>query len=306
MFVILKRTLQETLKLWAVILTAAAGVLGGLLAGSSGTSFAARGSFETVLNRLLMIQHLVIFFLIYGVVLMITVSSTGAGLIAGEVHEGTFRILVAKPNSRCSILLGKVLGMLAGTFILMILGLASFFAAELSSGGSDGNIKEGLMAYIPAYLLYGLIVALFFSSAAVLLSTLAKKRIIALLPLLLMIVLILGVPLVLRLIISLRGEQSAGVLSYLDPNYHFGSMFRWCMDLCGGIHGSSTQLSLAAMLMNIFKQVPIDADLVRGTGGGTITMVNELIKAEIILGAYGAFTVINYLASFLIIRKKNV
>jgi len=306
MFVILKRTLKETLKLWTVILTAAAAVLGGFITGNSSQMYGIRGTFESNLNRLLMMQHMVIFFLVYGVVLMVIVSSTGAGLIAGEVHEGTFRILVAKPNSRMSILLGKVLGMLFGTVLLMVLGLAAFFTAQFSFGQYDGNIMTGMMAYIPGYLLYGAITALIFSSMAVLLSCIAKKRMIALLPMLLMIVLILGVPLVLRIIMSIRGGQPNSVMSLIDPNYHFGSMFRWCMDLCGGIHGTSNQLDLAAMLMNIFKQLPIDQDIARDFGAGSIAVVNNTVPVNIILAVYLGIAVVNYLASFLIIRRKDV
>ena len=106
MKVIIKRTLEETLRIPAVILVIAAGLAGGYIAGRAG-NITSVPAYVNYLNERLLVQHLAVFFLINGVILMGIVSSVGSGLIAGEVHEGTIRLLVSKPNSRRTILLGS-------------------------------------------------------------------------------------------------------------------------------------------------------------------------------------------------------
>ena len=305
MGVILKRTLQETLRLSAVIISLAAGLLGGFVLARAGAADNVP-AFENYLNYRLIEQHTVVFFLICGAMLMVIVSAVGTGLIAGEVHEGTFRILVSKPNSRTSILLGKVLGMLIGSLMLMVMSLSAMYAMNYLCGNYDGNIFGKLLSYFPAYLMYGLIVTLFFSSLAVLLSCIAKKRIIALLPMLFVMILILVLPLVVRLVLSLRGGAGLDKLSFVDLNYHFGSMFRWCTEFFGGIKGTSGQLEIPTLLMNIFKQTAIDPDISRVMNGSVLTEVNDTIPVTVLLAVYGALTVINYAAGFAIIRRKDV
>ena len=118
-------------------------------------------------------------------------------------------------------------------------------------------------------------------------------------------ILILVVPLVIRLVLSIRG-LALDNLSFVDLNYHFGSIFRWCMDLFGGIKGTSAQLEIPSILMNIFKQVVIDPDLAHTTNSGVLTTVNETIPTMVVLLVYAAFTVINYVVSFTVIRRKDV
>ena len=305
MLVILKRTLQGSLRLSAVIISLLAGLLGGLVLGRSSIEESVQPYMNYLAERLIE-QHIVVFFLICGAMLMVIVSATGAGLISGEVHEGTFRLLVAKPNRRTSILLGKVLGMLIGTIILMVLSLSAMYAMQYAFGAYDGNVYGALLSYLPGYLLYGLIVTMFFSSLSVLLSCIAKKRIVALLPMLLIIVIVLVLPLVLRLVMSLRQAGSADTLSIVDLNYHFGSIFKWCVSFCGGIFGSSGQLEMPALLMNIFRQVKIDPDIARSLNAGVLTADNEYIPTAVILAVYLGLTVVNYIASFAIIRRKDV
>ncbi len=305
MGVILKRTLQRTLGLSAVIISVLAGILGGFVLARSAEIMNVP-AFGYYLNQRLIEQHTTVFFLICGVLLMVIVSAVSTGLIAGEVHEGTFRMLVAKPNSRMSILLGKILGMLIGALMLMVMSLSAMYLMNYVCGSYDGNIFGALLSYFPGYLLYGLIVTLFFSSLAVLLSCVAKKRIIALLPMLLVIILVLVLPLVVRLVLSIRGSFSLDALGYVDLNYHFGSIFRWCMEPFGGINGTAGQLEIPTMLMNIFRQTPIDPDLAHSPNSGVITTVNNMIPAGIVLTVYLALTVINYTASFAIIRRKDV
>ncbi|MBR5731120.1 MAG: ABC transporter permease subunit, partial [Firmicutes bacterium] len=280
-------------------------ILGGFVLARSAETMSVP-AFGYYLDQRLIEQHTTVFFLICGSMLMVIVSAVSTGLISGEVHEGTFRILVSKPNSRMSILLGKVLGMLIGSLMLMVLSLSAMYLANYLFGSYDGNIFKGLLSYFPGYLLYGLIVTLFFSSLAVLLSCIAKKRIIALLPMLLVIILVLVLPLVVRLVMALRGSINLDALGYVDLNYHFGSIFRWCMDFFGGINGTAGQLEIPTMLMNIFRQTSIDPDIAHSTISGVITTVNNMIPAVVLVTAYGVLTVINYVASFAIIRRKDV
>ena len=305
MKVIIKRTLEETLRIPAVILVILAGLAGGYVAGRAG-NVTSVPAYVNYLNERLIVQHLGVFFLINGVILMSLVSSVGSGLIAGEVHEGTIRLLVSKPNSRRTILLGKVLGMLGGSIILMILGLSTFYLAETLKGQFDGNIMMDLLVYFPAYIMYGLIVTFFFSSLAVLLSCLAKKRIIALLPMMFLIIAITAIPVIVRVVLMIANKTYPSDLLYLvDVNYHFGSLFQWCCDFYGGIKGTTSQLQMPTILMGIFQQVVLDRDVTHVSSSAMMLANNVIPKLAIVI-AYAALTVVNYIASFTIISRKDV
>jgi ABC-type transport system involved in multi-copper enzyme maturation permease subunit len=180
------------------------------------------------------------------------------------------------------------------------------YAMNYVCGNYDGNIFSALLSYFPAYLLYGLIVTLFFSSLAVLLSCVAKKRIIALLPMLFIMIIVLALPLVIRLVLSLKGGAGLDKLAFVDLNYHFGSIFRWCTEFFGGIKGTSGQLEIPTLLMNMFKQTTIDPDIAHVQNNAVLTTVNDTIPVAALLAVYGALTVINYVAGFAIIRRKDV
>lgn len=306
MKVIFKRTLEETLKISSIIIVIAASALGGyILARNSGYSTVP--AFQYYLNGILIRQHVVVFFLVNGAVLMTIVSSISSGLVAGEVHDGTLRILITKPNSRSTILMAKILGMITGCSILMFLGLTVLYISELMFGNFDGNIVKGLLHYLPAYIIYGYIVMFFFSSLGVLLSCVAKRKVIALLPLLVIVIMILGLPIIVRITMELSGNGGMASKVYaVDMNYHFGSMFRWCCDLFGGIHGTSNQLDITSILMNTFSTMTIDMDLTRSDSSSSLTVANEVIPAIYILIVYLLLICINYVSSFIIIRKKNV
>ena len=306
MKVIIKRTLEETLRISAIILVIVAGIAGGYIVGKNLT-FVEVPTYAEFANKSLIMQHLVIFFLMNGAILMGIVSSVCSGLIAGEVHEGTIRILVSKPNSRGAILRGKIIGMLLGCFILMMLGLSVFYLAETLFGSFDGSVMKDLLSYYPAYILYGLIVILFFSSLATLLSCLVKKKVIALLPMMFLVIAVLAIPVIVRIVLGMTGrEEYPSDLFYLaDLNYQFGSLFHWCCNLCGGINGTSGQLSIPAALLNIFKSFKLDPDITHKMNT-TMIMTNNFIPKTVLLGVYGALTVINYLLSFVLMSRKDV
>ena len=307
MKVIFKRTLQETLKPVAIILSLLAGMLGGYVIGNAADTLSAP-AYVYFLNKCLLMQDLVVFFLINGVVLMSITAAVASGLIAGEVHEGTFRILIVKPISRRAILLGKVLGMICGTVLHMLLGLAMMVVFEITSGTFDRNIIAGLLSYLPGYLLYGIIVILFISSLAVLLSCVMKKRMFALLPMLVVLVMILMLPIVFRLTISLTGTISyEGKRLYLvDMNYHFAQIFSWCLKPFGGITGTSSQLETMSMLTNLYSYLPIDRDIAHTQYMNSLMLPNNMLSMNLLVIVYLVLTAVNYLGSFAIISRKDV
>ncbi|MBQ1300670.1 MAG: ABC transporter permease subunit [Erysipelotrichaceae bacterium] len=304
MKVIFRRTLEESLRIPAIIISILAGVLAGVALGRT-ANYNTIPAFSYYMNALLIRQHMAVFFLINGVVLMTMISAISSGLIAGEVHEGTLRILITKPNSRSTILVSKILGMLTGTAILSLLALTIMYIIEIFMGKLDGNLVSGLLSYAPAYLLYGTIVTLFFSSLGVLLSCIAKRKVVALLPLLAIMIVTLGLPIVFRIVMEFASVEMSPILSLVDLNYHFSSIFRWCCDLCGGIHGTAGQLESLAMLTNMFEARRMDPDVVRGPASA-IMKENNSLPIMGILAVYGLLICINYLSSFIIIRKKDV
>ena len=301
---ILKRTLVDTLKLPAIILMLAAGIGSGVLLAEN-AALADVPAYTTYLNSCLMRQHFIVFFLIDGGILLLLTVSVCSGLIAGEVHEGTFRILIAKPNSRITILIAKILGMFLGIMIIMLMGLSTMYLTEILAGNWDGNIVNDLLSYFPGYILYGLISSFFISSLAVLISTLAKKRVIALLPMLAVVLLILAVPIIFRVVFTFSGRSMPGILNLFDLNYHFGSMFRWCCQLCGPFSGSNSQKEVASLLMNTFISQAIDRDILRNYGNSMYT-INDTLPALAIVLVYMILGFINYIASILVMNNKNV
>lgn len=306
MKVIIKRTLQETLRISSILLVIVAAAVGGFVAGKAATYYNLP-AFDYYLNECLLVQHLAVFFLINGAVLMILVSSVSSGLIAGEVHEGTIRLLVSKPNSRRTILLGKIIGVVIGEIVLMLMGLGIFMLVETLTGSFDGNIIAELVGYFPAYVIYGFIVIVFFNSLATLFSCLFKKKVIALLPMLFLIICILGVPVIVRVVMLIsRKPALPAIVNYIDVNYHFGSILKWCCSLFGGIHGTSGQLEIPSILLNIFTSTSVDQDIIRAYGGPSLITENNAIPMLTLVIIYCVLTVVNYVGSFTIISRKDV
>ena len=298
MKVIIKRTLQETLKPFPIIFVIVASVIGGLILRFT-EEFVRVPAFNSFLNERLMEQHLVMFFLINGAVLINIVSSVSSGLIASEEHEGTLRILVTKPNSRVQILAAKIIGMWIGIMILMLMGIFLTISIELLFSNLDGNILNAYLRYVPGYILYGIIVTLFFSSLGTLLSCVMKRKVLAYIPLMLLMVIILGIPIVGRMI------TDTSQIAIVDLNYHFGSMFLWCLERCGEVTGDSSTMQVFMILTNALKVVAEDNDI---THGNDVRMIvkNNAIPVLVLLLGYVSLSVINYLGSILIIRKKNI
>ncbi len=293
------RTLETTVKKISIIIAIVVGAFAGWLITRSG-SYYSGVVYDDCLKSLLLYQHLFIFFGLNGVVLICFIAGSTSGLVASEVHEGTFKLLAAKPNSRSTILVGKILGNVVGLLMLMILMLLSYYSAIVIVNNIDGNLIKELVAYLPTYLLYGLIIIIVYSSIGTLLSCICKKKITALLPVLVLMIVAMGFFPIFRLVTLLNGTKMPNIINYVDLNYQLALIFKQCVSLVGEIRSSQ----LYGYLTNLFTQQMIDVDI--SGSSQTIWMANNTLSAPIVLVVYMIISAICYYFSFVSIKKKDI
>ena len=149
----------------------------------------------------------------------------GLDIFATEEYEGTMRILVAKPVSRKSIILGKILGLLLGTFTYYITSLIlSLFIYSLFLR-LDRDVLIGILKLIPSFIIYALFIIICITSVTSILSTLFKKKTPGVVILVILVLGIYGVLPTARNIISGRGLYEDLNLQYIDVNSHFGNIY---------------------------------------------------------------------------------
>lgn len=295
------RTLETTIKKISIIIAVVAGVFVGWLLVETG-SYYPGSVYNKALEQLLLFQHLFVFFGLDGVLLICMIAGNTSGLIASETHEGTFKLLAAKPNSRATILLGKILGNIVGLTILMILMLLSYYGTLVVLNSLDGNILKDLIAYLPSYLLYGLLVIVIFSGVSTILSCVCKKKITALLPVLVLMIVAMGFFPIFRLVTALTGASTSKVVTMVDLNYHLALMFKECVSLVGNIKSNQ----ILGYLMNLFSNQSLDADIVRSTNLSGYWMENKSLSAPMVTVVYLAIAIVSYYFSFEIIKKKDI
>lgn len=295
------RTLETTVKKISIILAIVVGVGIGLIIDRT-TDYRAGIAYEQCLNSLLVMQHLMVFFGINGVLLMCFTAGSSSGLIASETHEGTFKLLAAKPNSRTTILTGKILGNVLGLAMLMILSLLSYFSTVVIEAKIDGNLIREMIAYLPSYILYGLMVIIVFSAVSTLLSCICKKKITALLPVLVIMIAAMGFFPIMRVVQGLAMTSKTVSTNLIDLNYHFALMFKQCTSFVGKIKGST----IMGYLTNLFSMQVIDPDIVRVTNNQTYWMENNSLNATLITIIYLVISAACYYGSYVIIRKKDI
>lgn len=295
------RTLETTIKKISIIIAVVAGGFVGWLLVKTGAYYS--GSvYNIALENLLLYQHLFVFFGLNGVLLICMIAGNTSGLIASETHEGTFKLLAAKPNSRSTILLGKILGNIVGLTILMVLMLLSYNGTLVVLNSIDGNILKDLIAYLPSYLLYGLLVIVIFSGIATILSCVCKKKITALLPVLVLMIVAMGFFPIFRLVTALTGASTSKVVTMVDLNYHLALMFKECVSLVGNIKPNQ----ILGYLTNLFSNQSLDADIVRNTNLSGYWMENKSLSAPIVTVVYLVIAIVCYYFSFEIIKKKDI
>ena len=133
-------------------------------------------SFDYINERMIVLFCVISFVMITGIVLCIIVANTSSGLFANEIHEGTLRLLVAKPIKRSSLVLGKILGTILGGVVYSVLSLIIVLAITCLFTSIDQNVVLNLIKYAIAISLYGAFLTAFVGSVGSFLSTCFKKE----------------------------------------------------------------------------------------------------------------------------------
>lgn len=305
MIQVFKRTLSRSLRLFHIIIAAAAGIACARIVTQS-WFYSAVPAYDAFLNRVSIYQHITMFVGINGIWLIGYIANTYPALVAEEVHEGTLRMLLAKSNTRTSVITGKILGAAVATFLLMLLSLSTYSLA-VTILLPDGKLAAEVLKYIPSYILYGLMVGAFFGSLGLLLGCIFKRALIGqFIVLLVLLVSVLGIPFM-RLFAGLADEASTGIPYLFDVNYHLSVVYRWCIELNGTINGSSGYIEMLGYFTKMFETVFLDTDITLAETYLSRTFVrSELLKPGMVMLFYGAVTLMNTVLSFRIFRRKNV
>lgn len=299
---IFSRTLETTLKKVSIIVSAVIGIIVASIIISVGKNNQITNVYHVLLENNLSLQHLLVFFVIDGFLLMTLTISNASGLIASEVHEGTFKLLAAKPNSRSQILLGKILGTIAGLVILLLVALLSYYSMIVIAHGIDGNVIKEMISFFPMYFMYGIFVILFFTGVSTFLSSMFKRKLTAMLPLLVIVIVMLGFFPIQRFMSAIRGGTTITVIKYIDLNYHFALIFKFFVEMVETIKPDE----IFAYLMNLFSVRTLDPDVTRIEWGGKILLANDSLSALPIILFYGVVAVASYISSFAIVKKKDI
>ncbi|MBQ1826861.1 MAG: ABC transporter permease subunit, partial [Erysipelotrichaceae bacterium] len=253
MIQVFKRTLSRSLRLIHIIIAVGAGFICARIVADS-WFFGEVPGYDFYFSRISIYQHIAMFVGINGIWLIGFIANVFPALVAEEVHEGTLRMLLAKSNTRNSIFLGKMLGAVLATFLLLLLSI-SVYCLSITVMLPDGSLAADLLKYIPCYLLYGAMVGAFFSSLGLLLGCIFKRALIGqFILLLIMLVSVLGIPFA-RLFTSLASDQGTGIPYLFDVNYHLSTLFRWCIELKGSIDGSRSYIEMLSYFMKLFGKV---------------------------------------------------
>lgn len=94
-------------------------------------------------------------------------ASAGASLVAADEEKGILDLVMAHPISRTSLFLGRLLGFMTATAVILLIGWLSWLVPSGSSAGMDLTWIEFLRPFLP---LYGVLIL--FGTFAVVLSLL--------------------------------------------------------------------------------------------------------------------------------------
>jgi ABC-type transport system involved in multi-copper enzyme maturation permease subunit len=249
---------------------------------------------------------LLVFIWICGIELMLLIMAIGSGLFATEESEGTMRILLAKPISRKSLVVGKILGLLVGSFIYMVTSLIISVTLYSLLLKLDKDILISLINIIPSYILYGILIIIFFSSITSLFSSLFKKRIPAIILLIVFILLTYGIfPIGRQIMTSLNIYEKYGVY-LVDTNSHMGSVYADILESNKDFKISPSGKQVIGIFTGMYVYATSDSDIQNNTYYYMPVKKNSSINGTIVLIIYGLITTGSYILCYNRMKKKDI
>lgn len=154
-----------------------------------------------------------------------------SSLISKEMRDGTMISLISRPIRRWEIVAGKFMGFLAYAMIVqfMVFVIATYLMVTLT--GANLSVFPLMFKYLPMFLVYSLIVALFMGALSIFFSTVIKWP---LLSTFLVIVLVLVWFVAFWLIRIIAPATYSGLfLYYLDIGYYLGNTLYLLIGILG-------------------------------------------------------------------------
>lgn len=250
---------------------------------------------------------LLVFIWLAGILLMLLIATVGSGLFATEESEGTMRILLAKPVSRNSVILGKIFGLITGSFIYMLTGLIISISLYSIMTSVDGDVFKVLVNKLPSFICYGLFIILLFTGVTALLSSIFKKRVPAIIILTVFTLLTFGVlPIARSIMTAFRVYEKYGIY-VVDTNYHMGSIYTTMLEGTGEFNPSPMGQTIIGMFSGIYVESIPDSDIVSNQYYfmGSVKK-SSFINSFVIIFIYSSISIASYILCYIRMSKKDI
>lgn len=305
MLTIMKKTYSKMFTVVPVVLVSVLSVFAGYFLAREYRDILSRNpTYSYITGRMTIIYALFTFLMIAGLVIWIITANVSSGLFANELHEGTLRLLLAKPIGRKDLVLGKVIGMFLGSMTYLALSLILMMSGFCLFSPVDKDVLSHLLKYTMIFFMYGTLMIFISGAIGSFLSTCFKKKVPALLILLMIGIFAFAIFPIIRLIISSSGIYYKFHLYYIDINYHFGLIFHQFTQLLGEMTTSQGQLELFSTFTNIFKYVSFDTDITLGMG--SIYALNTTLNGIVVTLIYTLMAVVLYALTFKRMFSKDI
>lgn len=213
-----------------------------------------------------------------GLPAMVLVAVLAANGIAKDEQRGTLRILLSKPVSRRSVLLGKfaavvVFGFLAAAASLLVAGVTLYSASGASASALGGSI----FALLPGNLVYALFVTLLVSAVGTFFAVATASRLKTALGTILIPAVFFAF-LFVRAITGGSGLYETYRLYLVDVNYHLGNSFVLVHEGLGAEFSPLTQAALW-ITTGVYDASGWGHDPLVGGFSGTVPVVGHVPAA---------------------------
>lgn len=182
---------------------------------------------------------------VVGIPVLVLAVVLAATSLAQEAERGLLRILLSKPIRRWEIVLGTFLAIFGFVLMLTIAGTFAIGAMVFAvSGASASAVSGGIIALVPATLVYAGIVSYVVAAIGVSLAVLTQNRLKTVVIGLVLPVLFIAFILI-RLVTRGAGAYVDYYLYIADLSYHFGNLFIVIHELFGTNFSPTTQVFLS-------------------------------------------------------------